>query len=97
MVRIGFDERIDEVPDHRFVLVFEVSAIEYPVAQGIDNLPLGIVHIVVFEEVLADGEVLCLDPFLRPSDGFRDQRMRDDLSLLRAELIHYHSDALGAE
>ena len=52
-------------------LVFvEVNlALENLAAQRVDALTLLVHHVVVFEQVLADGEVLRLDLLLRALDG----------------------------
>ncbi len=44
-------------------------ALENLAAQRVDALTLLVHHVVVFEQVLADGEVLRLDLLLRPLDG----------------------------
>ena len=45
-------------------------ALEDLAAQRVDVLALLVHHVVVLEEVLADGEVLRLDLLLRAFDGF---------------------------
>ncbi len=54
-----------------------VVAQEHPVAPLVDDLPLGVHHLVVLEDVLADLEVLRLDLVLRPLDRLRDHVVLD--------------------
>ena len=54
------------------------------VAQLVDHLALLVHHVVVLEQVLADVEVVRLDPLLRALDRPGHQRVLDDLALLDA-------------
>ncbi len=88
--------------DHRLVehlehLGLQVGAGERCVAQAVDDLALLVHHVVVLEQVLADVEVVRLDPLLRAADRAGHQRVLDDLALLDAQRSMMAGDALGAE
>src|SRR5262249_22568366 len=63
----------------------------------VDDLPLLVHHVVVFQEVLADLEVACLHALLGRADRARDELVLDRLALLHAEAVHDSLDPLGAE
>src|SRR5262249_23716559 len=53
--------------------------------------------VVVVEQTFARLEMLELDALLRALDRPRDERMREDLALLRSHAVHERGDALGPE
>src|SRR3954467_9498124 len=66
-------------------------------AHSVDRLALLVHHVVVLEEVLADVEVLSLDPLLRALDGLRQPGMLDGLVLLDAERLHQLGNPIRGE
>ena len=72
-------------------------ALENLAAQRVDALALLVHHVVVLEQVLADGEVLRLDLLLRALDGARHHAVLDRHAFFHAELLHQAGDAVGAE
>ncbi len=79
-------------------LVLELDlALEDLAAQRVDVLALLVHHVVVFEEVLADGEVLRLDLLLRALDGARHHAVLDRHAFFHAELLHQAGNAIRAE
>ena len=54
-------------------------------------------HVVVLEEVLADGEVLRLDLALRTLDGARDHLVLDGNALFHPQALHQAGDAIRPE
>ncbi|MBI2362774.1 MAG: hypothetical protein HYV15_05270, partial [Elusimicrobia bacterium] len=63
----------------------------------VDVLALLVHHVVVVEQLLADVEVVRLDPALGALDLAADQRRLDGLVLGHPELRHQALDALRAE
>ena len=80
------------------VLFAEVNLpLENLAAQRVDALALLVHHIVILEQVLADGEVLRFDLLLRALDGAADHAMFNRHAFFHAEALHQTRDAVGAE
>ena len=80
------------------LLLGEVDlALENLAAQRVDALTLLVHHVVVFEEVFADGEVLRLDLLLRTLDGARHHAVLDGNAFFHAEPLHQAGDPLRPE
>ena len=75
----------DLVVDHLQDRVLGRRAVEEPLAEAVDALPLVVHHLVVFEQVLADVEVALLDLLLGRLDPAGDHPALDGLALLHAE------------
>ena len=82
---------------HLFDLRQHIIAQEGVVAPVVDDLPLVVHHVVVFQQVLADAEVAGLHPFLGPLDRFGDQLMGQYLPFLHPHAVHEFDDPLAAE
>ena len=76
--------------------VAQVALVEDLVAQGVDDLALGVEHLVVLEDVLADLAVLLLDGGLRPLDGLGDHP-RLEGHVVGEGLAHHPVDGTGGE
>ena len=50
------------------ILIDQIAAVQNVVASVIDNLALGVIDIVVFEQVFPYAEILSFDPFLGSFD-----------------------------
>ena len=74
-----------------------ICAFENLPAQRVDVLALLVHHVVVLEQVLADGEVLRFDLLLRALDRARDHPVLDRHAFFHAELLHQAGDAVGSE
>ena len=72
-------------------------ALEHFAAQRVDALTLLVHHVVVFEQVLADGEVLRFDLLLGALDGARHHAVLDRHAFFHAEPLHQAGDAVRAE
>ncbi len=90
---LALDHRVD-VLEH---LVVHRLAAQHPPPQPVDHLALLVHDVVVFEESLADREVLLLDLLLRVLHRPRHPAMLDRLPLLGAQSLHDRRDPLGAE
>ena len=66
-------------------------------AQRVDVLALLVHHIVVFEQVFADGEVLRLDLLLCALDRAAHHAVLDRHALFHAEFLHQPGDSIRAE
>ena len=66
-------------------------------AQRVDAFTLLVHHVVVLEEVLADGEVLRLDLLLGALDGARHHAVLDRNAFFHAQTLHQAGDPLGPE
>ncbi len=89
----------EQVAAHvRDLFLAEVNlAFEDLAAQRVDTLTLLVHHVVVFEQVLADGEVLRFDLLLRALDGARHHAVLDRHAFFHAEALHQAGDAIRAE
>ncbi len=65
--------------------------------QRVDALALFVHHVVVFEEMFANGEVLRLDLLLRALDRPRDHPVLDRHALFHPEPLHQSGDPLRPE
>ena len=74
-----------------------IFALENLAAHRVDVLALLVHHVVVFEEMLADREVLRFDLLLGALDGARDHAVLDRHALFHAELLHQAGNAIGPE
>src|SRR5512140_3166356 len=63
----------------------------------VDHRALPVHHVVVFEEMLPDVEVVPLDLLLGVLDRAVDERVLDRLPLLHPQLLHDRRDPVGAE
>ena len=80
------------------VLVLQPDlALENLPAQRVDVLALLVHHVVVLEEMLADGEVLRFDLLLRALDGARHHAVLDRHAFFHAEPLHQARDAVRPE
>ena len=83
-------ERIHDV--HLDTLTHEGVA-----ATLVDDLTLGVHHVVVLEETLADAEVVLLDLLLRALYGLVEHAVLQYLALLEAHLVHHRRETVGGE
>ena len=81
----------------RLVFVDADLSFENLAAQRVDALALLVHHVVVLEQVLADGEVLRLDLLLGALDGARHHLVLDRNALLHPEALHQARDAIRPE
>ncbi len=63
---------------------------------AVDDLPLLVHHIVVFQQ-LPDFEIVCLDLALGIFNGSADEFVLDGLAFLHAQFFHDSGDAFPAE
>ena len=63
------------------------------VALLIDDFPLGVHHVVVFEQAFADTEVVLFDFSLGTCDGFGNHREFDHFSFFKTQPVHYFGDS----
>ena len=72
-------------------------SLENLAAQRVDVLALLVHHIVVLEQMFADGEILRFDLLLGPFDRTGDHAVLDRDALLHAELLHQTGNPVGPE
>ena len=75
----------------------DVGAFQHLPSQRIDGLALLVHHVVVFEQALADVEVVAFDLLLRVLDGAVDDGVLDGDVLFHPQAFHQAADALGPE
>ena len=63
----------------------------------INDFPLFVHHVVVFEQLFADFKVMRFDFFLRVGDGAGDHAVFDRHAFFHAQLQHQLRDAFGGE
>ena len=80
----------EQVPANVERVLFGISDLSFEQlpAQRVDALALLVHHVVVFQEVFADGEVLSLDLLLRALDGAGHHLVLDRHALFHAEPLH---------
>ena len=74
-----------------------VRTFQHLPSQRIDGLALLVHDVVVFEQALADVEVVALDLLLRVLDGAVDDGVLDGDVLFHPQALHQAGDALGPE
>ncbi len=87
------EDLLDQILDVRF----EVLALEDILPLGVHGHPLLVHDVVVFEKVLADGEVVALDLLLGPLDGLGDHRVLNGHALGHPDAGHQSLDAVASE
>ena len=97
LIVVALDDVDHAVPDHVGDVHADALAHQGVAALLVDHGALLVHHVVVFEQALADAEVVLLDLLLCTLDALRDHRSLDALSLLEAETVHHGGDALGCE
>lgn len=97
VVVISVDERFCEI-DHDIVQVdLDPLAVERMAPTGIYHLALGVHHVIVFEQPLADAEVVFLNLALRAFDRLGHHAGLNDFSLLETHAVHQTGDPFRAE
>ena len=87
----------DRVADHAHNGFAHVLSIENLAPLSVYDLPLFVVDLVVFQQVLSDREVVRLDLLLRAFDGGGKHLMLDPLALLHAQRLEGRHHLLRAE
>src|SRR5579871_3304489 len=99
--RIVLDMRLDDLLDQRVAhvgdIVLERRAGEQFAAAMVNDLALTIHHVVVFEQMLADIEVVRLDLLLGVLDRFADPAMLDRDAVFHPDPAHQALELVGAE
>ena len=62
--------------------VADIVAVDDFIAEAVEDLALLVHHVVIFEQALADAEVVLLDFFLRTFDGLCDQAVLNALAFI---------------
>ena len=88
------DKVLDGVEDHVGDVDADALADEGVVTQGVDEGTLLVHHVVIFEQVLADAEVVLLDALLGLLDRVVDHLVLEHLALLEAEAVEHLHDTL---
>src|SRR5262245_14293385 len=95
------DVRAEQVGDHalaqRLDLVRHVLRVEYGISELVDLAPLVVRDVVVFEQLLADVEVVRFDLALRALDRAGHEAVLDRLALGHPQALHDRVDALAGE
>ena len=91
---IAFDEFLAEVIHHVVEVDGETLAKQGVTAFLVDDLALGVHHVVVFEQVLTYAEVVLFDLLLCLLNLLGDHRVLDDFAFLKAHAVHDASDTL---
>ena len=94
---IGGDQLVDLPLDPFEQHLAQRVLTEHRPAVGVDHLALAVHHVVVFDDVLAEVEVVRLDLPLGRLDGFRHQPVLQRHVLLDAEAVHQVRDRAAAE
>src|SRR5215510_8148489 len=94
---VGGDSVFSERFNHRQDLAFQVLPSQEVATLLIDHLPLFIHHVVIFQQVLADVEVVRFDSLLSIFNRASHQAVLDRLALLHPQAIHNFLDALSAK
>ena len=96
-VEMGRHDFVDQIVENIQDLAFEILPGQKAAALLVDDLALFVDDVVVFQQVLADVEVVALDAALGVFDGARHQAVFDGLALLHAEFVHDLLHPFGAE
>jgi len=82
------ERRFHQAPHHVVDIFREVLASEDSATMLVDNLALLVHHVVVFEQLFADLEVVSFDLLLRVGDGAGDHAVFDRHAFFHAQLEH---------
>ena len=93
----GASSAVEQLVHHLLEVLAADLAGEHLAAPGVDHAALLVHDVVVLEQLLADLEVVGLDPLLGVLDGAGDEAVLDRLALLHADLAHQPADAVRAE
>ena len=63
----------------------------------VDDLALGVHHVVIFEQVFTYAEMVLFNLFLCLLDLLGNHRVLNDFALLQAHAVHDACDTLGTE
>ena len=88
---------VDEPGDHAADRLRDVGCLEQLVTLLVDDAPLVVRDIVVFEQLLANVEVARFDAVLRLRDRPVDDRVLDRLAFGHLEPLHDPAEPLAAE
>ena len=66
-------------------------------ALTVNHLALLVHHIVIFQKAFTDTEVVFLDFFLRPFDGFRNDFVLNYFAFFQAHSVHQGGDSFRTE
>ena len=91
------DDPFDHFFDHLLHIFPERLSLEDLFTLLVDHFSLAVHDVIVFEQVLADIEILSLDTLLGILDRLGNQPMFDRLSLLHTDPVHDRGDPFGAE
>ena len=94
---VGLHEVLGIVVHDVVQVNLDTLAVECVAAARIDDLALRVHHVVVFEQALADAEVVLLDLLLGALDGTRHHAGLNHLALLQTHAVHHRGDAARAE
>ena len=97
LIHILRNDPLDHLFDHLLDIFPERLSLEDLFALFVDDLPLAVHDVVIFQQVLADIEILPLDTLLGVLDRLGNQPVLDRLSLFHADPVHDGGDPLGAE
>ncbi len=103
LLRVAFlidilrNDPFDHLFDHLLDIFPERLSLEDLFALFVDDLPLAVHDVVIFQQVLADIEILPLDTLLGIFDRLGNQPVLDRLSLFHADPVHDGGDPLGPE
>ena len=90
---IFLDEGLCCVVHHVYDVDADTFSHQGMVAFLIDDFPLGVHHVVVFEQAFADTEVVLFDFSLGTFDGFGNHRVFDHFSFFKTQPVHYFGDS----
>ena len=90
---MGLHEFVEHVGDVRP----DAVAIKGVPSALVNDLALGVHHVVVLQQALADAKVVFLDLLLGALDALGDHPCLDDFPFLVAHAVHHLADALGAK
>ena len=88
---------VNGLAHHFMQLVGDVLAVQHGLALLVDDLALLVHHIVILQDLFADGEVGRLQLFLGALDGVGDELVLDGHVLLKAQTVHEILHPLTAE
>ena len=92
-----FDLGIHHVGHHGFDVLFQIVAVQDLLALLVDDLALGVHHVVVFQHVLSGLIVAAFDGLLRVLDRAGQDLGVDRSILVHAEGLHHAHQPFGAE
>ena len=88
---------VGQFADHKENILAQIFAVQDLAPLPVNDFPLLIHHVIVFQHMFTGIEMMRFDLLLRLLDRTRNQRMLDRFIFFHAQFVHQRRDVVGAE